>query len=267
MSTRAGAAPASYRHSTPALVLREIRWEQVTFWRNPAAAIFTGAFPVMFLVIFGSLNKGSRIGFYGGVKFAQYYVPAIISFSMMSACYTALAMQLVNRRETGILKRVRATPLPAGAVIASQILNSLLVGMMVSVLVGLIGVAFYGVHVYWARLPVLLLVLLLGGLSLSALGMLVGSLVPNLDSAPGIVNFVFFPVVFLSGTFYPIKPTSLVSQIMQWLPLRPFTLSMFRVFDPRGGPLLSLRDLLVLLAWGAGAALLAARLFRWEPRA
>jgi len=138
---------------------------------------------------------------------------------------------------------------------------------MVSVLVAVIGVTFYGFHVYWARLPVLLLVLLLGGLSLSALGMLVGSLVPNMDSAPGIVNFVFFPVVFLSGTFYPIKSTSAVSRIMEWLPLRPFTLSMFRVFDPRGGPLLNLRDLLVLLAWGAGAALLAVRLFRWEPRA
>ncbi len=248
------------------MVLREARWEQLAFWRNPAAAVFTGAFPVMFLVIFGTINQGSRIAFYGGIRFAQYYVPAIISFSMMGACYTALAMQLVNRRESGILKRTRATPLPAWAVIASQILSSLVVGLLVSLLVGIIGVAAYGVHVYWSRLPVFIVVMLLGGLSLAALGLLVGSLVPNMDAAPGIVNFIFFPIVFLSGTFYPIKATSLVSQIMQWLPLRPFTLSMFRVFDPRGGPLIDFRDLLVLAAWGVGSAVLAARVFRWEPK-
>ncbi len=253
--------------SPVSLVLRETRWEQLTFWRNPAAAIFTGAFPVMFLIIFGTLNRGSQIGFYDDIPANQYFVPAIISFSIMSSCYTAVAMQLVNRRETGILKRMRATPLPAWVVIASQILNSLLVGMLVGLLVGVLGVVFYDLRVFWARLPLLLLIVLLGGLALAALGILVGSLVPNADAAPGIVNFVFFPIVFLSGAFYAINPDSMLARIMDWLPLRPFTLSMFRLFDPRGGPLVDVRDLLVLAAWGVGAALLAARAFRWEPRA
>lgn len=248
------------------LVLRETRWEQITFWRNPAAAIFTGAFPVMFLVILGTLNRGSQIGFFDDLPANQYFVPAIISFSVMSACYTAVAMQLVNRRETGILKRMRSTPLPAWVVVASQILNSLLVALLVGVLIGVLGVTFYDLQVVWVRLPLVLLIVLLGGLSLAALGILVGSLVPNADAAPGIVNFVFFPIVFLSGAFYPIDPTSTLAQIMQWLPLRPFTLSMFRLFDPRGGALFDVQDLLVLAAWGVGAAVLATRVFRWEPR-
>ncbi|MGB9377164.1 MAG: ABC transporter permease [Mycobacteriales bacterium] len=251
---------------TLSLVLRETGWEQLTFWRNPAAAIFTGAFPVMFLVILGTLNRGSHIGFYDSIPANQYFVPAIISFSVMSACYTAVAMQLVNRRETGILKRMRATPLPAWVVIASQILNSLLVALLVGLLVGAIGVVFYGLQVFWARLPLVLFVMLLGGLALAALGILVGSLVPNADAAPGIVNFVFFPIVFLSGAFYAINPASTLARIMDWLPLRPFTLSMFRLFDPRGGPLVDVRDLLVLAAWGIGAAVIAIRVFRWEPR-
>ena len=262
----AGTGAAAGRRSGLSLVLAETRWEQVTFWRNPAAAMFTAAFPVMFLVILGTLNRGSRIGYYGDIAANQYVVPAIISFSVMSACYTAVAMQLVTRRERGILKRMRATPLPAWAVIASQLLSALVVALLVSLLVGGLGVVFYDLRVYWARLPVLLVVMLVGGLSLAALGMLVGSLVPNADAAPAIVNFVFLPLVFLSGTFYPINPSSLVAQIMQWLPLRPFTLSVFRAFDPRGGPLVDLRDLLVLTAWGIGAAVLATRLFRWEPR-
>jgi len=253
--------------NTVSLVLRETRWEQLTFWRNPAAAIFTGAFPVMFLVILGTLNRESQIGFYGGIPANQYLVPAIISFSVMSACYTAVAMQLVNRRETGILKRTRATPLPSWVVIASQILNSLLVALLVSLLVGALGIVFYDLRVFWTRLPLFLLIMLLGGLSLAALGMLVGSLVPNADAAPGIVNFVFFPIVFLSGAFYPIDPASTVAQIMRWLPLRPFILSMFRLFDPRADSLVDAGDLLVLVFWGIGAAVLAARVFRWEPRA
>jgi len=252
--------------SALSLVVSETRWEQLTFWRNPAAAIFTGAFPVMFLIILGTLNRGSQIGFYDGLPANQYFVPAIISFSVMSACYTAVAMQLVNRRETGILKRMRATPLPAWVVIASQILNSLLVALLVGLLVGVLGVVFYDLRVFWARLPLVLVIMLLGGLALAALGMLVGSLVPNADAAPGIVNFVFFPLVFLSGAFYAINPSSMLARIMDWLPLRPFTLSIFRLFDPRGGPLVSARDLLVLAAWGVGAALLATRVFRWEPR-
>ncbi len=248
------------------LVLRETRWEQITFWRNPAAAIFTGAFPVMFLFILGTLNSGSRIGFYDGLAANQYVVPAIISFAVMSSCYTALAMQLVNRRETGILKRMRATPVPAWVVLASQILNSLLVALAVGIVIGVLGVIFFDLRVFWGRVPLLLLVVVLGGLALSALGMLVGSLVPNADAAPGIVNFVFFPIVFLSGAFYAINPDSTLAQIMDWLPLRPFTLSMFRLFDPRGGALVDVRDLLVLAAWGVSAALLATRVFRWEPR-
>lgn len=248
------------------LVLRETGWEQLTFWRNPAAAIFTGAFPVMFLVILGTLNRDSQIGFYGDIPANQYVVPAIISFAVMSACYTAVAMQLVNRRETGILKRMRATPVPAWVVIASQILSSLLVALLVGLLVGVLGVVFYHLQVVWARLPLVLLIVVVGGSALAALGMLVGSLVPNADAAPGIVNFVFFPIVFLSGAFYAINPASTLAQIMRWLPLRPFTLSMFRLFDPRGGPLVDVRDLLVLAAWGVGSAVLATRVFRWEPR-
>jgi len=264
--TDVGTAGVPARPRLIFLALRETRWEQLAFWRNPAAAIFTGAFPVMFLIIFGSLNRGSRIGFYGGIRSNQYFVPAIISFSVMSACYTALAMQVVNRRETGIFKRMRATPVPAWVVITSHILSALVVAALVSLLVGALGVVLYGVHIYWARLPVFVLVMLLGGLALAALGVLVGSLVPNLEAAPGIVNFIFFPIVFLSGTFYPINPDSTVSKVMAWLPLRPFTLSMFRAFDPRGGPVIGVRDLLVLIAWGVGAAVLATRLFRWEPR-
>lgn len=90
-------------------VVRQVRWEQKVYWRNPAAFSFTFAFPLMFLVIFIAINGNDTIDLPGGsVKFAQYYVPAIIAFGLISACYTNLAFTICNRRESGELKRTRA---------------------------------------------------------------------------------------------------------------------------------------------------------------
>ncbi len=93
--------------------LRQARWEQKLFWRNPAAATFTFAFPLMFLVIFIAINGNDRVDQAGGnVKFAQYYVPAIVSFGLISACYTNLAFTLSHPpRERASSKRTRGTPL------------------------------------------------------------------------------------------------------------------------------------------------------------
>ena len=91
---------------------RQVGWEQRSFWRNPAAAAFTFAFPLMFLVVFIALNGNDTVPLTGGrVKFAQFYVPAIIAFGVISASYTNLAFALSIRRDNGLLKRVRSTPL------------------------------------------------------------------------------------------------------------------------------------------------------------
>ena len=91
-----------------------VRWEQKMYWRNPAAAGFTFAFPLMFLVVFTAINGNDKIDIPGGtVHFAQFYVPAIVAFGLISACYTNLAITLTFRREQGILKRTRGHPDPA----------------------------------------------------------------------------------------------------------------------------------------------------------
>ena len=86
--------------------VRQVGWEQRQFWRNPASAAFTFAFPLLFLVVFIALNGNDRIPIPGGkVKFAQFYVPAIVAFGMISASYTNLAFTLSIRRDNGLLKR------------------------------------------------------------------------------------------------------------------------------------------------------------------
>jgi len=72
--------------STVQAVARQLKWVQRTYWRNPPAAMFTFGFPLMFLIVFVAINGNGTADIPGGtVKFAQYYVPAIIGFGIISA--------------------------------------------------------------------------------------------------------------------------------------------------------------------------------------
>ena len=100
--------------SAVALSLHQLRYEQKSYWRNPAAAFFTFAFPILFLVIFASLNRGDHDRLPRAASTTTSTTcPASSRFGVISATYTNLAMTLSIRRDTGILKRLRGTPLPA----------------------------------------------------------------------------------------------------------------------------------------------------------
>ena len=104
---------AARRRGNAALLWHQVRYEQLSFWRNPQSAFFTFLFPVVIIAIFGALFGGSRSSFFYGLTPLQYYVPTIAAVSVLGACYSQLAIVLSIRRQNGILKRVRATPLPA----------------------------------------------------------------------------------------------------------------------------------------------------------
>jgi ABC-2 type transport system permease protein len=118
-----------------------------------------------------------------------------------------------------------------------------------------------------SHLPDLVLVLVVGAASFSAIGVALAAIVPNADAAPAIVNAVFFPLVFLSGTFFPVDPDSVLAKIAGVFPVRPFLQATFATFDPlHTGSRLQWDDLAVVAAWGIFAAFVAVRRFRWEPR-
>lgn len=254
--------------STTTLAVHQARYEQKSFWRNPPAAAFTFAFPIMFLVIFASLNSGSRISYLGNIKFNQYYTPGIIAFGVISATYTNLAMTLSNRRDAGILKRLRATPLPATAMFGGLLINAVVVAAVLVAIVTAAGMLFYGVT-FPGHYLALLVSLLVGAACFCSIGVAVSALVPNADAAPAIVNFLLFPIVIISGVFFPVQPGSTWSRIGDYLPVRHFVNAVFAAFDPRlpHGPTHGFagRDLLVLGIWTLAAGFLAVRRFRWEP--
>lgn len=135
-----------------ALFAHQFRYDQKVFWRNPASVFFTVAFPVVLLLIFATVFGDETVDVRGGIETTAYYVPAIITLSVISATMQSLAMSLVIAREDGRLKRGRGTPMPAWVFIAGRVGNSIVVSLLMLVVVSGIGGLIYGVPFPWSRL-------------------------------------------------------------------------------------------------------------------
>jgi ABC-2 type transport system permease protein len=250
-----------------ALVRTQIRYEQKSYWRNPSAAFFTFAFPlVFFFILVGVAGGGHDSSVLGpGVKLAQYYTPSVLAYGVMSACFLSIALTLVRQREFGVLKRMRGTPLPAWAFIGGVIGNAMIVAGLLSAVCIVFAIVVYGVKLPASHIVPLVVTIALAALVFCALGIAVSSLIPNMDAGPAIVNLPYFILVFISGTYFPINGT--LAKIASYLPLRPFIVAMYKAFNPFTlGTAWAPRQLAVLAVWGIGATLFAVRNFRWTPR-
>ena len=252
------------------LLLRQIKWEQKMFWRNPPAAVFTFVFPIIFLVIFSAINSGDLVGqTQARVKFTQYYVPAIAVFGIISACYTSLAFTLCIRRTQGILKRKRGTPLTSATYLGGVVGNALIVAVALTIVTLSIGIIAYDFTFpdVASRLPKLVLLVLVMSFCFTALGVLISTFVPNEDAAPAMINLILFPLVFISGTFGPIRASSILTKIAKIFPVWHATQATSNLLNPLKSGALDWGYVLVLAAWGIGAAALATKRFRWDPEA
>ena len=251
-------------------VLQQVKWEQKQFWRNPPAAVFTFVFPLMFLLIFSSLYGDDRIDQLGGVKFVQQYVPAIVAFGLISACYTNLAFTLSLRRSQGILKRKRGTPLSVGTYMGGIIGNVVIIAALLTVVTIVVGMLVFGIEFpqFSERVFTLVVVLLVGAFCFSACGIMVANIVPNEEAAPAIINVILFPLLFISGAFSYVDDDTALAKVAAFFPVRHLIKACQSVFLPPPqveGAGWEPGHLLVLALWGVGAAAIAARTFKWEP--
>jgi ABC-2 type transport system permease protein len=242
---------------TIALGWRQYRLERRMFWRNPSAAFFNFVLPLAFLAGGGILLSGSQHDL-------NRLVPSIAGMSVMSTTFTALAYNIVFLRERGVLKRIRGTPLPTisyfGGVAANAVTNT---ALQIAIVV-LAGHAFFGIGwpLHWGELIVFVLV---GVVSLAALGVAFAHVIPNFESTAAYVNAVFLPVVFVS--FYVFDSSSapqFLRTIAEALPLEPLIRGLSMV---TGGSLSSNLDALAVIAlWGVLGIYLAVRGFSWEQQ-
>jgi ABC-2 type transport system permease protein len=253
-----------------ALVGHQFRYDQKAFWRNPASVFFTVMFPVLLLLIFATVFGDQTVDVRGGVETTTYYVPAIITLSVISATMQSLAMSLVIAREDGRLKRSRGTPMPPWVFIAGRVGNSIVVALIMLALLAVIGRVLYGVPIPWERLPAVLVALVVGAAAFCCLGIALTAAIPSQDAAAPIVNALLLPLYFLSGVFIPDDqlPDGVI-HFADLFPIRHFFEALFDAYVPPaagGGSTVPWDNLAVVAIWGVLGLLLAVRFFRWTPR-
>jgi ABC-2 type transport system permease protein len=247
-------------------ILAQIRYTNKAFWRNPASAFFTFLFPLLFLVIFTTLvgNNDVPLGT-EVIKSSTYYVFSMAAFGLISACYTNIAIGVVFAREEGVLKRIRGTPMPAGAYLTARVVHAALVGFLLVAITVVFGVIAYDASVPdGAHLGQFILTLLVGAGCFAAVGLAVSGIVPNADAGPPIVNVIIFPLLFLSGVFIAVGNDSpgWVLWVGRIFPVKHLVDAMR---DSYLGLPFHWSDLAVLALWAVVGVVVASRTFRWEP--
>jgi len=248
------------------LLLRQVIYTNKAFWRNPASAFFTFAFPLMFLIIFDALlgNKTVYIG-NKAAHYSTYYVAAMATFGLISACYTNIAINISYARDEGILKRINGTPIPKISYIGARVLHAVLISILLVAITALFGRFFYQ-----AELPAdmtllrFVVALIIGSVSFSALGFAITAKVKDADASPAVANATIFPLLFLSGIFIPLgnNAPSWIHWIARIFPVWHFALSMQAGFI---GTAYNWTDVIIVAAWGLFGLLISVRYFRWEP--
>src|SRR5271165_784009 len=193
---------------------RQYRLERRMFWRNPSAAFFNFALPLLFLAGAGAIFSGNQ-------QDLDKLVPSIAGMSVMSTTFTALAYNIVFLRERGVLKRIHGTPLPTisyfGGVAANAVTNT---ALQIAIIV-VAGRVFFGIG--WPQNWLELIVFVLAGVvSLAALGVAFAHVIPNFESTAAYVNAVFLPVVAVSFlAFDSSSAPGFIDTIADALPLKP----------------------------------------------
>lgn len=271
MNAPAGVTRGSDR-ARPGLVVRlsvhQFRFDLRAFLRNRQSRFFTLVLPVLFLVIFASLFHGNTVRVEGGtINTSVYYVPGIITLGIIAAAFVNLVISVTAQRETGALKRRRATPVPAAALIAGRALTSVVVALGITALLLALGWIFYRAAVPGRTAAALAVTVIVGALSFCCLGFALTSFIRNQDSAQPITQAVMLPLYFISGVFV------VASVLPHWLvdladvfPVRHLAAALLTAYNPHAtGAGFAGTDLLIIAAWGAGGLVIALWKFSWVP--
>jgi ABC-2 type transport system permease protein len=246
-----------------------------TFTREREAVVFTFAFPVLLLIIFGAVFGRQDVA--GGVTFAQVFVAGMIAAGLFGSSFQNLAIAIPIERDSGALKRLAGTPMPRSAYFVGKIALVAVVAVVQQVLLLGVGVLFYGL-----RLPTeadrwitYAWVSVLGVAACTMLGIAATAFVKNGKSAPAIISPIAIVLQFISGVFFLFSALpSWMQTIASFFPLKWMTQGMRSVFLPEdyvaqepAGSWEYRRIALVLGIWFVIGLLVAVRTFRWRNKA
>lgn len=254
--------------SALALVGRQTAYQLRYFQRVPVAFFFTLVLPVMMLVLFNALFGGSNITTDEGVwKASQFYTGGLAAYTAVSATYSNLANMVPIRRDEGVLKRWRGTPLPTWIHIAGFICSAIVIAAAGVLIMLVMGVVLYDLDIELAKMPAAIVTFLVGVASFAALGMAVAALIKTASSASAVANATILPLAFVSDVFVVVDdPPRWLEILGNVFPLKPFVNAFQDCFTPFvEAPAFSPGRLAFVAAWGAAGLVIAITRFRWEP--
>ena len=245
------------------LFWHQLRAEQLTFWRSREAAIFVFLFPPLLFVLLASVfGEGTE----NGRPIEDYLVAGLIGYAVANTALGGLAITLVIRREYGMLKRLRSTPLPSSLYLASVLASSLLLVVLQAVAVVGLGILLFGADGP-SETASFLLSLLLGAVTFAGLGLAAAAVIRSAEAVAAVVNVVILPMSFLSGAFGETENLPRVLELIaDVLPLK-YLIELVLATYVDGDPFWEHPTAIaVLVAWGVAGYAVAHARFGWEPR-
>lgn len=244
------------------LLVHQLRTEQRLFWRNREAAIFVFVFPPLLYLLLGAVYDGDV----DGRPSSDVLLAGLIGYGCANTAFGGLAITQVIRRENGILKRLRGTPLPSRIYLLAVVASTLVVFTLQMLVTLGLGVGLYGASgpERWGQLALLVV---FGALAFAGMGFAAAALIRSAEGSSAVVNLVILPMAFLSGSFGPTRSYPDVLQaIADVLPLTYFNRLLDRVYLEDSSLFGDPTAILVVAAWGAAGYLVAWRRFGWMPR-
>jgi ABC-2 type transport system permease protein len=254
--------------AAPKLLATQTRYQLVTFWRIPVAVFFTIGLPLVMLVLFNALFGNSTIETAeGSWSSKQFYTGSLAAFTAVSATYTNLANMVPIRRDEGVLKRWRGTPLPTWMYLSGFIFSAVVIAFVGVTLMLTLGVVAYDLEIELAKMPAAFVTFVVGVSTFAALGMALASLVKSASSAAAAANATILPLAFVSNVFIPIDDAPRWVEIVgDIFPLKPFVEAFQDCFTPFvEAPAFNWSSLAFVAAWGVLGLIVALRKFTWEP--
>jgi ABC-2 type transport system permease protein len=273
MTTTATTVPATRLPSTFALGLARTVIETKQFFRQRDSLIFTFAFPVLMLFIFGSVFSDDIAP---GVSFTQYFAAGMVASGVVLSSFQSLAISIAIERDDGTLKRLRGTPMPPASYFLGKIGLVLVTSVIQTAVLLVIGALLFGLELpsdpaLWLRFG---WVFVLGVSSGTVLGIAYSSVPRSSNSAAAVVSPVVIVLQFISGVFFVFTDLpGWMQQIGDVFPLRWMALGMRSVFLPdsfqaaeAGGSWRLGHTALILAVWTVIGLALCLRTFRWQRR-
>jgi ABC-2 type transport system permease protein len=224
--------------------------------------VFIFIFPLLLYLLLASVY-GDEID---GVPAEDVLLAGLLGYGAANIAFGGLAITLVIRREAGILKRIRSTPLPAWAYLSAVLLSTLVTFALESVALLVLGKLAFG-----ASMPANWLgfagVVVLGVAGFAGLGLATAALIRSSEGVSAAVNVLILPMAFLSGSFGPTTEfPAFLQAIADVLPLTYYLRIVYDVYLGGESFFADPTALLVVAAWGVGGAVVAVLRFGWTPR-